>query len=287
MKSRIRITTAAALALFAATALPSHAPAQSGVRQYSRQTSIGGRLPVSVILVGYTKDASDIEKLFDIVLARANGIYAKLDGSNPSSETARIAAGGEVATSPEVTAAFDAIRKVCEWTKGAFDVVSEGSGSCRDIRVGKSSVTFKGSGARFDLSPIMNGFMAEMISKLIYTAGMKHVIVKVGYVFRGYGQGMGVPWKVQIQDDAGTFARHALNLTVINTGIATVSASQYRGTASGCRGVVAVMNDAALAEGVAYAAFRLGPGDGFKLLSKVAKGLVVDGNGKFMRTPGF
>lgn len=273
-------------ALLLASLLPSAAFSQGSVRQYSRQATVGGRLPASIILVGYSKDAQDIEKLFDVVISRANEVYSKLDSSNPDSEASKIAAGGQVATSPEVTAAFDAIRKVCDWTNGAFEVVASG-GSCRDIKVGKDSVSFKGAGGRFDLSPILNGFMAEMMSRLILASGMQNAIVKVGNVFRGYGQGLGGPWKIQVQDDAGTFARHALNLTVINTGIATVSASQYRGTASNCRGVVAVMNDAALAEGVAYAAFLLGPDAGFKLLSKVSRGLVVDGNGKFMRTPGF
>lgn len=187
-----------------------------------------------------------------------------------------------------MVAAFEAVRKVCDWTGGAFEVVTSG-GSCKDIKVGKDSVEFRGKGAKIDLSPMIAGFMAEMMARLINAAGMNNAVVKVGNVFRGFGQGMSGPWKIQVQDDAGTFAHHALNLTVLNTGIATVSATQYRGSpaASSCRGTVAVMSDAALAEGVAYAAFRLGPEAGFKLLSGVAKGLVVDANGKFMRTPGF
>ena len=283
--NRASVLSAALLVL---SLTPAPSLAQGGLRQYSRQAMIGGKLPASILLVGYSSDAADIEKLFDIVLSRAGETYAKLDGANPSSEAAMLASDGKTASSPEVVAAFEAVRKVCDWTGGAFEVVTSG-GSCRDIKVGKDSVEFRGKGAKLDLSPMIAGFMAEMMARLINAAGMSNAVVKVGNVFRGFGQGLTGPWKIQVQDDAGTFAHHALNLTVLNTGIATVSATQYRGSpaASSCRGTVAVMSDAALAEGVAYAAFRLGPEAGFKLLSSVAKGLVVDATGKFMRTPGF
>ena len=47
------------------------------------------------------------------------------------------------------------------------------------------------------------------------------------------------------------------------------------------------LRDAALAEGIAYAAFVSGPEKGMALLSKYARGLIVNGEGQFLRTPGF
>lgn len=271
----------------AALCLPAPAFAQGAVRQFSRQAMIGGRLPASIILFGGAAYAAETEKVIDIVLQRANDTYARLDAANPASDISQLAAQGSVQTTGEVASALESAKKVCEWTNGAFEIVASGGGSCKDLKIGESSVQFKASGAKLDLTPIMSGFMAEMMSKLLAAAGIQDSIVKVGLVFRGRGQRMAEPWKIQVEDDAGTFARHALNLTVVNSGIATVSASQHRGMSSACRGVVAVMGDAALAEGVAYAAFVSGPEKGMAILSKYAKGLVVDGEGKFLRTPSF
>jgi thiamine biosynthesis lipoprotein ApbE len=101
-----------------------------------------------------------------------------------------------------------------------------------------------------------------------------------------------------MQDDEGTFALHALNLSIANTGVAAISRSQFRASPPidprtkmkiepTCKGVVVLMDDAALAQGLAGAAFVLGPVEGMKLIEKHGKGVIVDNAGKFLRTPGF
>lgn len=291
------------IALVIVSLLAGPALAQGGIQQYQRNFSIGGRLPATILLVGWTKDSADIQKLFDIVTAKANETYARLDWQNSSSDVAQLVARagqGGAQVPDDVVAAFEAALKVSGWTGGAFDIAYAGEGSYKDIKIsrGSSSVELKKSGMQIRFDPIINGFMAELIARHIYAANMQNAIVKVGNVFRGLGQGLHGPWKIQVQDDAGTFARHALDLTVANTGIATVSASQYRAMphidprskqqiATPCRGVVALMNDAAQADGLANAVFVLGPEEGLKLLSKYAKGLIVDNEGKFIRSPGF
>ncbi len=277
----------------------------SGIKQYQRQFSIGGRLPAAILIVGYEKDAKDVERLFDLLIAKANESFARLDWQNPQGDVARInasAGSGSVKVSDDVTAAFKAAVQSAGWTGGAFDIVVAGDGSYKDISVneGSSTVELKKSGMQVHLDNMVNGFLAEFLIRYINAANMQNAMVKVGNVFRGIGSAMYGPWKIQVQDDAGTFAHHALNLSVSNTGIATVSASQFRAAPPvdgrtkqpiqpRCKGVTLVMNDAALAEGVAQGVFILGADEGMKLLEKLgkAKALIVDNDGKFMRSPGF
>lgn len=290
--------------LFACAVLvASPAFAQGGLRQFARDTTIGGRHSASILIVGWEKDARDIERLLDVVTSKASEAARKLDSADPTSELAGLmarAGSGGMPVSEDVAFAFEEALQVASWTGGRFDIVLGGAGNWKDIKLNKSARTVElarpGMQIRFD--PIISGYLAEVMLRLVVASGMQNAIVRVGNVFRATGSGLHGPWKIQVQDDAGTFARHALNLTVQNTGIATVSASQFRASppidprskspiAPPCRGVVALATDAALAEGLAYATFIAGPDDGQKLLAKYGKGLIVDAEGTFIRTPGF
>lgn len=302
-KPRISRRIAAITALLSVIMLISPSAVAQGIEQFQKHTSIGGRLPTSILILGWKQDEPDIDKLFDIVIGRTNEVFYKLDWQNPQGEVARINANagiGQVLVSPEVLAAFQAAKKSSEWSNGAFDIAYAGQGNYRDIKIksGESAVELKKSGMQVRFDSMMEGFLADLMLQYIYTANMRHAIVKVGGVFRGMGKSLYGPWKIQVEDDAGMFAHHALNLTVVNTGVATVSANQYRGvpvidprTKSpipiSMKGTVVVMNQAALAQGIAQAVFILGPAEGLKLLSKMGKGLIVDNNGKFIRTQGF
>jgi FAD:protein FMN transferase len=301
--------TLLALALLAALLLPLGAFAQpaggGGLKQFQRPFMIGGRISAVILIVGWDRDTKDVEKLLDIVSAKAAEAYARLDWQNSGSEVAKLnaaAGGGAQPVSEDVIAAFEAAQQVAEWTGGAFDIASAGPGNYRDISVKSKggTVELKKPGMQVRFDGIIDGFLSELMVRYIFAAGMQNAMVKVGTTFRGVGQAIMGPWKIQVQDDAGTFARHALNLTVSNTAIATVSANQFRSqplvdprsketVAPPCRGVTVVMNDAAHAAGLADAVFLLGPDEGQKLLGKLgnAKALIVDANGKFIRTKGF
>lgn len=271
--------------------------------QFQKHAAIGGRLQTSIFMVGWKSDARDIEKLFDIVISRTNDVFSQLDWQNPQGEVARLNAssgGLAVPVSPEVLAAFTTAKKISEWSKGAFDIAYAGQGSWRDIKIdeGASTVQLKSAGMQVRFDGMIEGFLADAMVNYIYAANMRSAIVKIGNAFRGIGRGVYGPWKVHVEDDAGTFARHALNLTVQNTGVAAVSANQFRGAPiidprsksqieSTCKGNVVVMKEAALAQGIAQAIFVLGPSEGMKLLSKMGKGLIVGNDGQFMRSPGF
>lgn len=293
------------MTLLALSCLSLTSLAQGGVERFTRQFTIGGRLPGAILLVGWSKDAKDIHKLLDLVIARANESYSRLDWRNRSSEVARLnshAGKGRLKVSGDVLAAFQAAQKASRLTDGAFDIAYAGSGSYRNIKVKDkgSTVELKKAGMRVSFDPIMEGFLADLILRYIYGSNMRNTIVKVGNVFRGMGQDLRGPWKIQVQDNEGTYAHHALNVTIGNTGMATISAGQFRSQplidprskkaiSPTLRGTTIVMNEAALAQGMAHAIFVLGPDQGLALLKKSgqAKGLIVDQTGKFIRSPGF
>jgi thiamine biosynthesis lipoprotein len=264
---------------------------------------MAGRSPAVILIVGWQKDEASVNRLMDAVSQRAAETFARLDWMNPASDVSRINASAgtsAVRVSSDVAEAFKEAKKISGWTKGAFDITYAGAGSYKDIKVGGNSVELKKSGMQARFDPLMNGFLAEYMIRLIHTAGMQNAMVKVGNVFRGMGSGVSGPWKIQVQDDEGTYAHHALNLVVSNAGIATSSASQYRGTplidpkskkaiAPTSKGNTIVMKNAAEAQGVSYAVFVLGPKKGYEMITKLgnARGLIVDNAGKFIRTPGF
>lgn len=299
-----RLLGAVAAVALTAALLPLPARAQGGIKLYQRQF-MAGRSPAVILIVGWQRDAKDVERLMDIVSQRVSETFMRLDWQNPSGDVARVNASagvGPVQVSPDVADAFEKAKKISSWTKGAFDITYAGPGSYKNIRVnkGNSSVELKKGGMQARFDNLIEGFLAEYMIRLIHTANMQNAMVKVGNVFRGMGSGVQGPWKIQVQDDAGTFAHHALNLVVSNAGIATASASQYRGRqlidprSKGainppCKGTTIVMKNAAEAQGIAFATFVLGPKKGYEMLVKLgnARGLIVDSAGKFIRTPGF
>ncbi len=282
---------------------PALSPAQdAGAQQFQQTFSVRGRTAGTLIILGHPSDAASIQKLADMAIAEANRVYDLLDASNPASEVAKLNAtggGGKQKVSWQVADAFKAAKKAAQWTKGAFDVIVVG-GDHNSFSVDDkdNTVEFKKSGmeARFD--QIIEGVLADYLITLINQANMQNAMVRVGNVFRGIGQSLHGPWKIQVQEDSSAYARHALNLTVSNTGIATISATDFRSkplidyrsknavNPIG-KGATIVMSDAALAQGIAYGVFVAGPEEGLNILSKCGgRGLIVDAQGKFLRTPG-
>lgn len=272
-----------------------------GVTQFQRRATIGGKIPVYILMLGWSKDSRAIEKVFDILIARANDSYLRLDWQNTSSEVAKVnaaAGAGAVGVSPEVASAFKVATKIAEWTGGAFDVTYAGSGSWRDVKVSGDSVELQKQGMNVRFDGMMEGYLADLIVFYIKSSGMTNAMVKVGDVFRGIGSSLHGPWKVQIEEATGIFAHHAISLTVENTAVAAASVDSLRGLnlidprskgqkSPSCKGAVVVMKEAADAQGLAHAVFVLGPDEGMKLMTKMSKGMIIDNNGKFLRTPGF
>ncbi|MBI4126252.1 MAG: FAD:protein FMN transferase [Deltaproteobacteria bacterium] len=232
--------------------------ADEAIREFVREFSVDGS-SAAIILLGFERDAADVEKLIGLAVDYAKNLSSELRG------------GGK---SDNVKAIGNAAKRVSTWTSGAY--------------------------AATDIASLQDGFLADAILRYLYAGGMKNILVRINASFRGIGQSRQGPWTVQVQDEEGTFAHHALNLTVQNTGVATVTAGQYRGktlidprtkqpVTLRAKGVVVVSREAALAQGVAQAIFLMGPQEGMTLFQKLPdiKGMIVDAEGNFLRSPGF
>ncbi len=301
-KRASRFFFAAILAASILSPLSSYAQ-QGDIKLFSRQATLGGRTQAAILIVGWSRDASTVERLIDVVAQRANEVFAQLDWQNPAGDVGRLnAAAGQAAVtvSDDTIAAIEEAKTISDWSKGWFDVAASGQGNYRDIAVDKGARTaqLKKSGMQVRFDGMIDGFLAEYMTRLIATAGMQNAMVKVGNVFRGMGSGLAGPWKIQVQDSEGTYAHHALNLTVNNNAVATVSSNEFayqelinpknkERIDAPCKGVTLVMKNAAQAQGMAKAVFIAGPKDGMELMAGKASGLIVDNAGKFIRTPGF
>jgi len=272
-------------------------------KQFQQKFELSNGTKGVIIMIGWPADAKNIEKLTDKVISEANHALTLFDANNPSSDIYKLnsSAGiSPVKVSWQVLNTIKTAIKVSNWTKGAFDIVTS-NGDYRNISIDENSQTvdLKNHGMQLNLEQILDGFLADYMLDLIYTAKMANAMVKVGNVFRGIGQSLFGPWKIQVQEDSEAYARHALNLTVSNTGIATISATQFKNTPlidfrskkqikPKIKGATVVMPTASEAQGLAYAVFVLGPDEGINFLNKLgnARGLIVDSEGKFLKTAG-
>lgn len=303
-KKKKKSIKAWALSLAALLLLISQASfAQSQIKQYQKHTKIGGSLDTTILIVGWTADDASIHRLLELLVTKSTEAFNLLNWQNPYGETAKVnanAGNGPVVVSGITLGAFQAYKKIAEWTSGNFDLNYGNAGSYRDVKINdrKSTIELKKSGMQIRFDNMLEGFLADLIIRYIHSANMNSAMAKVGNIFRGMGSSMHGPWRIQVEDDAGMFAHHALKLTVKNTGIATISGNQFRSKplinpqtkqtmAPTCKGTTVVMNEAAFAQGLAFAVFVLGPEKGMKLLKKYGKGLIVDNQGKFLRSPGF
>lgn len=272
-------------------------------KQFQQKFSLGKDLKGTIVIVGLSDDAANIQLLFDAVVREAKDLYSRLDVSNREGEVSRInnnAGGWAIKVSWPVLEAFKSARKISEWTGGVFDIVLSG-GNYRSVIIDEDESTVKldKMGMNIDFSPIIDGYVADYIVKLIYTAKMENALVKVGKVFRGVGQSLYGPWRIEVEEDFAAAVKHSLKLTVLNSGVATVSVTEFRGrplvdyrskeiVPLRCKGTAIVMSDAAFAQGIAYAVFVLGPTMGYDFLNNfgLARGLIVDSQGQFLKTAG-
>ena len=279
--------------------------AAASPKQFARKFELDGKLG-AIMLIGYEEDAAAVEKLISMAVDEAKRIHLELDYRNPQGDVGKLNALNdkvEVKLSDDVFTAFKAATRVSEWTHGAFDVTyasPDGDYTFYKLNEEKNLIKIKKAGLQFRFDQIEDGYIADVLVRFIYANGMKNVLVKMGNVFRGTGSSLYGPWKIQIQDDAGTYAHRALNLGIQNTGAAIVSRTQFaknplidprnkQNMEPSMRGNTVVMKEAALAQAYASALFVLGAKEGYDHAVALAQGkaLIVDNNGTFLRTPGF
>jgi len=265
------------------------------IQQFQHSVTVGGK-PGAVLTIGYAGDAANINKLTDLVAGHANEAYNLI-----SSEVSRLNRGtssGPVSVSWQTAEFLDNALQVSNWTKTDILAAPGSTGSYKDIKVNKNAKTVEinKEGIRLQITPAISGYLADLMIRYINASGMQNALVKVGNVFRGIGDSMHGPWKIQVQEDSTQYAKHSLNLTVSNAGASTISSTQFPGRqiydpgskqniTAKCKGATIIMNEASLAEGVAYAIMIMGSNKGQKTLSKMknARGLIIENSGRFIR----
>jgi len=276
---------------------------QGGIKQFQQKFAINNLNGV-IILVGLSSDAKEIQKLFNITIDEVKRVYGLLDASDRNSEVSKVnSSAGDikgVKVSWQVLEAFKTAYKLSEWTDGVFDIVANGN-NYRSISFDDKSsmVALRKDNARVSFDHLIEGLLADYIVTMIKAANMENVLVKVGNVFRGTGQSINGTWKVEVQEYFATDVQHVLKLSIIDSGLSAISVTDPKyvnllnhrtgqNTRPDCKGAVIIMNEAALAEGVAYAAFAMGFDEGVKFLEKFnkARGLLVDSHGQFYKTKG-
>jgi thiamine biosynthesis lipoprotein ApbE len=265
------------------------------VKQFQKQVRVGGK-SAAILIIGFPKDEKEINKVIDAVGMRTSEAYnlimADLTKLNAN------AGQGPMTVNWQTAELIDNGIKVSNWA-GTDVLAAPGStGGYKDVNVNKDTRTVEimKPGTLLQTKPMMDGYIADLMIRFVYAAGMRNAMAKVGNVFRSMGNSMRGPWKISVQEDSTTFAKHTLNVTVSNAGAATVSANQLPGRQiydpgkkrqvnARCKGATIIMNEASFAEGVAYAIMISGPKKGQKMLAKIgaAKGLIVDNSGKFTR----
>lgn len=275
-------------------------------KQFARKFDVEGTTG-AIMIIGYEEDNAAVEKLIDLAVDEAKRIHLELDHRNPQGDVGKLNAlndTAEVKLTEDVFTAFKAADRVARWTNGAFDITyasENGDYNSYKLNEEKNTIKIKKPGLKFRFDKIEQGYIADVLVRFIYAHGMKNALVKMGNVFRGIGSSLYGPWKVQIQDDAGTYAHRALNLGIQNSGAAILSRTQFNSSSPlidprskqqidpTIRGNTVVMKEAALAQAYAYALFVMGAKNGYEHSVALGQGkaLIVDNKGTFLRTPGF
>lgn len=145
-----------------------------------------------------------------------------------------------------------------------------------------------------DIKPIIPGIIADKISSSIANAGFNNSMIKIGFVFKGMGESLDGQWKVQLQDDTGTFAMRAMTVTIKDASISILSRSSLKkfyadeSNNTNSKGAVALAKDGIMSNALAFKALMLSPKDAVKMLESMGyRGMVVDDDGGFIRTDGF
>ncbi|PIR24730.1 MAG: hypothetical protein COX62_07295 [Deltaproteobacteria bacterium CG_4_10_14_0_2_um_filter_43_8] len=292
------------LVLFLCFIFPLHAQS-TGIKEYGKKFFLG-KTPCALVVVGYLHDADAVNRLIDHAIREAELAHAQLDWRNPNSEVARLNRAGDknyYKLSKNVLDLFQRSILISKWTDGAFDITASGKvGDYKSIKLseGKSAVRLKKEGMQVRFDGILDGYLADLLRDYVINGGMNHVLAKVGTSYSAMGSRANGAWKVNVQDDNGSFAHRALYIVLKNVASSTANFTDYKDNSITdprykkeiplqARGASIVMKNASEAQAVSNAVMVLGPQAGYDLLLKLGsvKGMIVDKQGKFFRTPGF
>lgn len=264
------------------------------LQQFQHSFTVGKNIQASMIIIGEAWHAQPIDNLLRDIEFKTKEFYNQISITNPNSEISRLGRSkqGGYEIKPEVAEALRNATNLASWSKGAFDITN---GNYKKIEVDKKKpfVKLGLDNMKIDMSPIIEGILADYMVKIAQASNANNAIARAGMTFRSMGMSDNGPWKIQIQDSEGTFAHHAMNLTLKDAGVSSNSIKTFTRDSSQkqsqCKGVVIIAREATVAQGIADAVFNLGPAKGLEFINGIpnVRGLIVDLNGRFYRSNNF
>ena len=270
---------------------------------FTRKEVLPGNIPVSVEIVSRGAYKTNVDKVFEYIFSEVRRVAALLDEDNPSSEVSKVndnAGVGFVEVGPELTTLIKAAKKANLWTGGAFDItLTPEIGNFKQIKISDNLVYLKKKGMRIGFKKIVSGYIADLLIRGIYNANLNDALVEVGQASRSIGAGVAGNFRTQVDDSEGTYAKRGITLDTSNVSVG----SSIRGVNAPtfdprwarqetfvplARSVTIISRNAAISEALAHGIYILGPEKGMEIIRTLQniRGVIVNNNGNFLKSPG-
>jgi thiamine biosynthesis lipoprotein len=274
----------------------------NGKCTYTHREVLPGGIKAEVQIVSLGAFKGNVDEIFNYAFGDVRRVADLLDENNPNGETAKVnnnAGGGFVEVGPEFAQLIDAAKKVYLWTDGAFDIsTAPENGTFKNIKIKNNLVLLKKPGMKISFKNIINGYIADLLIRAIYNSSIDNALVEVGTTSRSIGTSVAGPWRTQVDDSTNKLARRGMTLDTSNVSVGSVVAGANAPTVdprwnipldpAPCRSVTIISRNAAISEALAAGIFVLGPQKGLPLMTtlQTVKGVIVDNDGNFLKSPG-
>lgn len=268
---------------------------------FTRREILPGNIPAEAQVVSLGAFRPDVEGIFNYAFGDVRRVASLLDDNTPGSEVSKVndnAGSGFVQVGPEFIQLLGAAKKAFLWTGGAFDITTTPEiGNFTHIKVSGNMVYLKKKGMRISFRNILPGYIADLLIRAIYNSNIDNAIAEVGQAKRSIGMSVAGKWRTEVLDSEGGTARRGMTIDISNISVASVIRGENAPTTDprggkqlnpGYRSVTIISRNAAIAEGLAYGIYVLGPEKGMETINRLqtVKGIMVDANGNFIKTPG-
>lgn len=272
------------------------------VRTFTNATTLPGGVRAEISALALHQHGGDVQRVFQHAFADLQALASRFNTRDPNSEIARLnsRAGEEpVRVSEDTIRLLKLAKRVAQMTGGAFTIVSSDAGSMADIEINgaKQTVAFHKPDLKIDVSPVVDGFLADQLMKTIWDANIDNAMVEVGSATRSVGSNIVGPWRKTVADMASNYAGRGIAISFSNAATATVAAGAKRpfvnrrgGEVSGtdCRSATVITKDAAVADALANTIYELGPDAGIELANRLpgVRAVIRDNAGNLRKSKG-
>lgn len=268
---------------------------------FTRKETLPGNIPAELQVVSLGAFRPNVEKIFDYAFGEVRRVASLLADDEPSSEVEEVnvnAGKGYVEVSPEFILVLGAAKKSFLWTGGAFDITTTPEiGNFNNIKIKGNRVYLKKEGMKISFKNIIHGYIADLLIRAVYNANLNDALAVVGPTSRSIGQAVTGNWRTSVDDADGRFAKRGMTLDTSNVSVGSMVGGANAPTIDPrfrtpvqptCRSVTIISRNAAISEALAAGIYILGPEKGMPLIESLQtiKGVIVDNNGIFLKSPG-